>query len=138
MTSRSERPHIDQRAVDVWAMGVILYLLVTGTYPFEDPDQPECFVQVFKNIRRCNIRPLPLHVSEGCRDLMRSIFEMDPKKRIGLVDLEKNPWLIEQSKTYAEGIKPLIQREKPTPAYSVKNLMLRLPTHEKQVLQILS
>lgn len=25
----------DARAVDVWAMGVMLYLLVSGVYPFE-------------------------------------------------------------------------------------------------------
>lgn len=25
----------DARAVDVWAMGVMMYLLVTGVYPFE-------------------------------------------------------------------------------------------------------
>ena len=28
-------PKYDAKAVDVWAMGVMLYLLVTGVYPFE-------------------------------------------------------------------------------------------------------
>jgi hypothetical protein len=28
-------PPYDARSVDAWAMGVLLYLLVTGTYPFE-------------------------------------------------------------------------------------------------------
>jgi serine/threonine protein kinase len=28
-------PPYDAKKVDAWAMGVLLYLLVTGTYPFE-------------------------------------------------------------------------------------------------------
>ena len=32
--------HYNPEAVDVWAMGVMLYLMLTGTYPFEDPNQP--------------------------------------------------------------------------------------------------
>ena len=122
---------IDQRAVDVWATGVILYLLVTGTYPFEDPDDPECFAQVFKNIRKCNLRPLPAHVSEGCRDLLRTIFEVDPLKRILLKNLVNNKWLNEQARIYADGIGPLNVQEN-TPNYSIKNLMLQLPMHHRK------
>ena len=32
--------HYNPEAVDVWAMGVMLYLMLTGTYPFEDLNQP--------------------------------------------------------------------------------------------------
>lgn len=31
----ARQPTYDARAVDAWAMGVLLYLLVTGKYPFE-------------------------------------------------------------------------------------------------------
>lgn len=34
-TQPSQPPPYDAKAVDAWAMGVLLYLLVTGCYPFE-------------------------------------------------------------------------------------------------------
>lgn len=32
---QTRQPRYNPRAVDVWALGVMLYLLVTGVYPFE-------------------------------------------------------------------------------------------------------
>lgn len=132
VTSRKDRPTIDQTAVDVWAMGVILYLLVTGTYPFEDPDDPECFAQVFKNIRKCNLRPVPAHVSAECLELLKTIFEVDPKKRIKLKNLENNPWLIEQARIYAASIEPPTPPPPTTPSYTIKSLMPRFSRHKRQ------
>lgn len=137
-TARADRDKIDQCAVDVWATGVILYLLVTGTYPFEDPEDPDCFVQVFKNITNCNIRPLPDHVSEGCKNLLKMIFEVDPKRRIPLEKLSENEWIRENAKIYADRVKsPLAVRvmeasSSSSSRMSIKNLIQRLPLHKKQ------
>lgn len=35
LAQQAALPPYDAKKVDAWAMGVVLYLLVTGTYPFE-------------------------------------------------------------------------------------------------------
>lgn len=40
----------DARAVDAWAMGVLLFLLCTGRYPFEDPQRPNNLSVTVQNV----------------------------------------------------------------------------------------
>lgn len=42
----------DARKVDAWAVGVMTSLLITGTYPFEDPEFRNNPIQTVKRIRR--------------------------------------------------------------------------------------
>lgn len=85
--------HYDARACDVWAMGVLLYLLVTGQYPFEDPRQPQNVVATLQNIAAGRMRSLPSHISKECKHLIASMLNQDPLKRITLQEISKHPWL---------------------------------------------
>lgn len=83
----------DARACDVWAMGVLLYLLVTGQYPFEDPRQPQNVVATLQNIAAGRMRPLPHRISPECADLITAMLTQDPQTRITLLDIGQHPWL---------------------------------------------
>lgn len=99
----------DAKACDVWAMGVLLYLLVTGKYPFEDPKDPKNVVATLQNISHGRMRPLPARISSECSDIIASMLRRDPKARITLQEMCAHPWfkmcetVVEQPATIHQG-----------------------------------
>lgn len=85
--------HYDARAIDVWAMGVLLYLLVSGQYPFEDPAEPHNVVRTLQNIAAGRIRPLPRRTSPECASLLGAMLTKDPAQRITLASIAQHTWM---------------------------------------------
>mmetsp|Transcript_13713 Transcript_13713/g.34463 ORF Transcript_13713/g.34463 Transcript_13713/m.34463 type:complete len:384 (-) Transcript_13713:81-1232(-) len=83
----------DARAVDVWAMGVMLYLMVAGVYPFEDPQNPDNVACTLQNVRDGRIRPLPADVSHQCADLIVRMLHKKTSKRLTLDQVLQHPWI---------------------------------------------
>jgi serine/threonine protein kinase len=82
---------------DIWACGVVLYILVCGQYPFEwgeDPDinTPESHKHITHNILNLKYT-LPEHLSEECKDLIKQIFVINPTDRISIHKIWNSKWL---------------------------------------------
>eukprot|EP00826_Nyctotherus_ovalis_P041832 TRINITY_DN4259_c0_g2_i2.p1 TRINITY_DN4259_c0_g2~~TRINITY_DN4259_c0_g2_i2.p1 ORF type:complete len:475 (+),score=75.01 TRINITY_DN4259_c0_g2_i2:139-1425(+) len=74
--------------VDVWALGVLLYTIVTGRYPFKGENERELFAKISHG--HFEIPPI---VSYSCKELIRKILQVDPRKRPTCSDILKDPFM---------------------------------------------
>ncbi|KAL4422752.1 hypothetical protein ABPG75_008949 [Micractinium tetrahymenae] len=93
----------DPAKVDIWSMGVLLYLLVAGWYPFEDPACPHNVARTLMNIAAGTFRHIPRDVSPACADLIRSMLVVDPAARPSLDAILAHPWLAAAAAASADG-----------------------------------
>jgi serine/threonine protein kinase len=70
-------------------MGVILFHLIYGKYPFEG----DCNYEIFQNIITSNYYFPKKNVSPYLVDLLSRIFLVDPSKRIKLYDILNHEWM---------------------------------------------
>ena len=89
------RGSFDVFAADVWALGVMLFMLLTGAPPWEPTWGPEG--AAYDYVRDGNLRGLLLqygitHVSENAKDLLQRLLTADPRKRMTLPELRAHRW----------------------------------------------
>ncbi|PNW72489.1 hypothetical protein CHLRE_16g685389v5 [Chlamydomonas reinhardtii] len=101
----------DARRVDAWAMGVLMYLLVTGRYPFEDEAHPNNLAATVTNVLAGRVRPLPGNVSRGCAELIAGLLQPRPERRSSLLDLVDNQWLSAAASQYAARVRQQVQQQ---------------------------
>nr|KJB21766.1 hypothetical protein B456_004G013200 [Gossypium raimondii] len=77
------------KAADTWAVGVTLYCMVLGKYPFLGETLQDTYEKIVNN-------PLilPNDMNSELRSLLEGLLCKDPKERMTLNDVAKHPWVI--------------------------------------------
>ena len=88
------RKHYGPEA-DIWSLGVVLFILLSGLPPFWGPTEKDIFVEVLKGKLDFSRAPWP-KISEEAKDLVSRILTVDPAKRITTTDMLNPPWLRDQ------------------------------------------
>ncbi|XP_062313108.1 serine/threonine-protein kinase SIK1 isoform X2 [Osmerus eperlanus] len=75
--------------LDIWSLGVVLYVLVCGTLPFDGSSLPALRQRVTEGRFR-----IPFYMSQDCENLIRKMLAVDPAKRISMAQIKQHRWML--------------------------------------------
>ncbi|XP_044106730.1 serine/threonine-protein kinase SIK1 isoform X2 [Neovison vison] len=108
--------------LDIWSLGVVLYVLVCGSLPFDGPNLPALRQRVLEGRFR-----IPFFMSQDCETLIRRMLVVDPAKRITIAQIRQHRWM------QAE---PSVPRP-PCPAFPTLGYTSSLGHYDEQVLGVM-
>ena len=89
----------DGLRVDIWSCGVILFAMLCGYLPFEDPDTPALY-------KKITAGSYSLHkaLSDPAKDLIARVLNGNQAERYGIEQIRSHPWMKGRCGESAEGI----------------------------------
>ncbi|KDR18343.1 Tribbles-like protein 2, partial [Zootermopsis nevadensis] len=76
------------RAADMWSLGIILYTMLVGRYPFNASEHASLFAKITRGHFI-----IPDCLSSRAKCLIRSLLRREPSERLSAADVLLHPWL---------------------------------------------
>jgi serine/threonine protein kinase len=89
------------QSVDMWSVGVIIYVLLCGYPPFANDNQS----QLFQSIRMAEWKFVDKDwtgISEDAKDLIRKLLTIDPARRLTAKEALGSKWLVQDDATLSD------------------------------------
>ncbi|XP_050012309.1 serine/threonine-protein kinase SIK3 isoform X1 [Alexandromys fortis] len=83
-----EGKEYDGPKVDIWSLGVVLYVLVCGALPFDGSTLQNLRARVLSGKFR-----IPFFMSTECEHLIRHMLVLDPNKRLSMEQICRHKWM---------------------------------------------
>ncbi|GAP92171.2 putative CAMK CAMKL CHK1 protein kinase [Rosellinia necatrix] len=84
--------------VDIWSCGVILFVLLVGNTPWEEPTAQSWEFQEYKKTNGRSSDSLWEKVPSDALSLLRGMISVDPSKRFSFAQIRQHPWYTQNNK----------------------------------------
>ncbi|XP_013778800.1 serine/threonine-protein kinase H1 homolog [Limulus polyphemus] len=89
-------------AVDMWAIGVITYILLSGNFPFDAKQDALILKLVLKGSYNLSAE-IWEEVSDEAKNFVQALLQCNPQQRMSAAHALKHPWIMEESRSPSSG-----------------------------------
>ncbi|CEH18548.1 serine threonine-protein kinase [Ceraceosorus bombacis] len=94
-------------ASDIWSCGIILFALLCGRLPFDDPN-----IQVLLSKVKRGRFEMPAFLEPGAKDLISRMLEIQPERRLRMDQIMRHPWFTNGGRESSYNpVQPLLGRD---------------------------
>ncbi|KAL4229017.1 Serine/threonine-protein kinase sik2 [Mactra antiquata] len=108
--------------IDIWSLGVVLYVLVCGALPFDGQNLQVLRYRVLSGRFR-----IPFFMSSDCENLIRRMLVLEPSKRYSMEQIKNHHWM-QMDKSAAS---------KPSPPSPIIGKLQKSGEYNEQILRLM-